>query len=252
MKKEHLRMSARFRGQDPTPAYIRLQNILRNQIEGGHIKPGEQIPTERKLAEEFGVSIGTMKKALLGLVQEGYLYRIQGSGTFVTGTTLRRESLRYYRLLRGFNDDQADLKVELLSIRRIKGRQPHNGYLKLAARDRLFEMERIFLLEGKPLVYTVSYLPEKMFQGLDDYPASLFEKITLYLALEDKYGVTTVYNRLLFGTTQADDKVAGILGVDPGQAVLFAEMLSFTYKDVPYEYRHSYVLGDERKVFIEI
>ncbi len=76
----------------PIPAYYRLQMTILEDIEKGRWRPGECIPAERSLAELHNISIGTVKKALLNLVHEGYLHRIQGKGTFVAGTTLRRES----------------------------------------------------------------------------------------------------------------------------------------------------------------
>lgn len=252
MDNKSVKRTVGTRKNDPTPIYYRLQNILRSQIENGLLKPGEKIPTERELSDEYGVSIGTVKKALLGLVQESFLYRVQGSGTFVTGSTLRRESLRYYRLKRDFGDDQADLKVNLIGIERVAGRQPHNAYLQLDEHDSLYKMERTFLLDGEPMIYTVSFLPEKTFPKLDELPANRFEKTTLYEALEDIYTVTTTHNHKLFGVAQADKKVAGALNVETGRPMLFIEMLSFTFKETPYEYRQSFCLGEQRKIFIEI
>ena len=84
--------------EDPTPVYFQLQKKIKKQIEDGQWAPDESIPTERELIQTYNLSSGTVKKALLNLVNEGYLYRVQGKGTFVAGTTLRRGSLRYYRL----------------------------------------------------------------------------------------------------------------------------------------------------------
>ncbi len=63
---------------DPTPMYFKLQMILKNEIEGRKWRPGHAIPTERALAQIYQVSLGTVKQALLNLVNEGYLNRIQG------------------------------------------------------------------------------------------------------------------------------------------------------------------------------
>ena len=101
---------------DPTPIYYQLQTEIQHKIENAQWRPGECIPPERRLAETYKVSVGTVKKAILNLVHDGYLYRVQGKGTFVAGTTLRPESLRYYRLLRHFSDTESKLKVRLLGI----------------------------------------------------------------------------------------------------------------------------------------
>lgn len=252
MKRTESRIPLRFRSRDRAPAYYRIQRTLQGRIETGTLSAGEQIPPERELATEFGVSVGTVKRALLNLVQEDYLYRIQGKGTFVAGTSLRRESLRYYRLLRGFRDEQAELTVALRGVRRVEGRAPHNDYLRRGPDDALYEIERVLSAEEGPLVYTLSYVPAEMFRGLDGLPGGLFEKDTLYELLEERYGVTTVSNQELFGTAEADPRAARALGVEIGRTLLFVEMLSFTYKGVPYEYRRSYCRGADRKVFVEM
>ena len=237
---------------NPTPVYYRLQIEIQKKIENGQWAPGACIPPERSLAETFTVSVGTVKKAILNLVHEGYLYRIQGKGTFVAGTTLPRESLRYYRFLRDFNDDEARLNVKLLGIQQIKGKQPHNRYLKLRDNQGLYEIKRVFLLKKKPIVYNVSYLPQKQFKDLHSSPARVFEKITLYETLEKNYGVPTIYNRELFGIREANRQIGDALGVPVGTALLFIEMLSYTYKDKPYEYRRSYCQTDARAIYREI
>ena len=101
---------------DPTPAYFKLQMMLQEEIENGRWSPGQAIPPERALAESHRLSVGTVKKAILNLVNEGYLYRIQGKGTFVAGMTLQPESLRYYRFLKDFSDEEVELQMRLWEI----------------------------------------------------------------------------------------------------------------------------------------
>jgi GntR family transcriptional regulator len=234
------------------PSYYQLQMYLKSEIENKRWAPGEAVPTEKQLAEEHQVSIGTVKRAVLNLVHDGYLYRIQGKGTFVAGTTIRRESLRYYRFLANFDDTPADIEIKLLKIETIDGFQPVNHYLKIKSNMNLYKVQRIFLFKNKPLVFTTSYLPQKILKGLDEYPVSLFEKVSLYQVIEDKHGIPTVYNKKLFAAVNADLEVSSRLEIGRNRVVMFIEMLSFTYKDIPYEYRKSYCVTEEKKIFIEI
>ena len=127
--------------EPPIPAYFRLQTIIREEIEKGKWKPGDSIPTEHALAGAHRISVGTVKKALLNLANEGYLYRIQGKGTFVAGTTIKRESLRYYRLLERFGDSETEFKVRFLELRSVKFSELAGSVLKLANDQRLFRLE---------------------------------------------------------------------------------------------------------------
>lgn len=65
------------------PLYKQLKEYIRTWIESNRLQPGDKIPTERELARLLGVSRLTVRKALEELVDEGLLYRVQGSGTYV-------------------------------------------------------------------------------------------------------------------------------------------------------------------------
>lgn len=67
----------------PQPIHHQLKEILKRKIEQGEFKPGDRIPTEYELCEEFAISRAPVRQALAGLVNDGLLYRQQGSGTFV-------------------------------------------------------------------------------------------------------------------------------------------------------------------------
>ncbi len=65
------------------PLYHQVEEELERRIQRGNWKPGDRIPTERALAEHYGVSRITVRRAVLDLVQKGLLYRVPGKGTFV-------------------------------------------------------------------------------------------------------------------------------------------------------------------------
>jgi GntR family transcriptional regulator len=246
---ERPRQTLNAKDGKPLPMYYRLQALILRDIESGSLAPGSMIPPERRLVESYGVSIGTVKKAILNLVNEGYLYRIQGKGTFVTGTTLRRESLRYYRLLERFGDEEKELSVQLTGMHKISGFQPANSHLQIKPTQDLFELKRIFLLKDTPVVFSISYLPVLLFLGIDKIPAAHFEQNTLYATIEEKFGLPTIYNRELLGAGLPPAEAARALRVQKNHPVLFIEMLAFTYRDRPYEYRQAYCITDSRKIF---
>ncbi len=66
------------------PLYLQIKAELQAKIESGDLKPGEQLPTERELATELGVSRNTVSMAFQELEDEGLLIVEQGKGTFVT------------------------------------------------------------------------------------------------------------------------------------------------------------------------
>ncbi|MFA6666312.1 MAG: GntR family transcriptional regulator, partial [Armatimonadota bacterium] len=64
-----------------TPLFYQLVNVLRDSVK--EMEDGSRFSTERELSLQYGVSRGTVVRAINQLVDEGYLYRIQGKGTFV-------------------------------------------------------------------------------------------------------------------------------------------------------------------------
>ena len=237
---------------DPMPVYFQLQKKIKKQIEEGRWAPGESIPTERELSKTHGLSPGTIKKALLNLVNEGYLYRIQGKGTFVAGTTLRRGSLRYYRLQKDFRGEEASLTIKLIEVKKINGIPEFNKNLQINENHDLYQLKRLFLLKGKPVLYSISYLPWKLFPDLEKFKNDFCGDMTLYQLLEKEYGITTISNKKLLSTTAVNKKTAELMDIPEEKHLLFIEMMSFTYKNKPYEYRETFCLTDEQKLVVVI
>lgn len=68
---------------DPTPLYVQLADILRDDIESGRLAVGEPVPSETYLQQQHGLSRVTVRKAMALLRGQGLVYTIQARGTFV-------------------------------------------------------------------------------------------------------------------------------------------------------------------------
>lgn len=67
----------------PLPIYQQIAELLGRQIRAGYWRQGERLPTEAELADQLNVAVGTLRKALALLEDQGILQRIQGSGTYL-------------------------------------------------------------------------------------------------------------------------------------------------------------------------
>jgi len=74
------------------PRYLALADDLRDRIRRGDLLPGDRLPSENDLCQAFGVSRGTVVKAIELLVGEGSVHRYQGSGSFVARPSLHRRA----------------------------------------------------------------------------------------------------------------------------------------------------------------
>lgn len=69
---------------NPKPLYEQIEEDIKKRITSGDLKEGDQIGSQNELAKEYDVSVITIKKALLNLVNQGYLYTRVGKGTYVS------------------------------------------------------------------------------------------------------------------------------------------------------------------------
>ena len=69
---------------EKSPIYLQIANHIKMQIISQEIKPGQQLPTVRDLAEEAGVNPNTMQRAYTSLEQENMVFSVRTSGRFVT------------------------------------------------------------------------------------------------------------------------------------------------------------------------
>jgi DNA-binding GntR family transcriptional regulator len=233
---------------DASPMHYRLQQEIRRRIENGQWVPGSVIPPERKMAQESAVSLGTVRTAILNLVSEGLLYRIQGKGTLVSGTRMIRENIRYYRFTEDFGRREAVPQLRFLDLAKVEGRPEINRRLKTDRAEELYRLRRLVLISRRPAVFSVSFLPCRLFAGLEEFPRSRFEKVPLYLALEDHFGLPTLSNSELISVVSAETEEASMLCAAQGTPILAVEMLAFTYRNRPYEYRISYCRTEGRKL----
>src|SRR6266513_39474 len=93
-------MSAIYRNS-PLPRYYQLKEIMRERVQSDEWMPGDLIPSERELGEQYGISRMTARQAITELVNEGLFYREQGKGTFVSRHKITQQLIR----LTGFTED---------------------------------------------------------------------------------------------------------------------------------------------------
>ena len=85
---------------DGLPLHYRITQELRNKLQQGYWKPGDLFPTDKQLMEQYDVSSTTVRRANYELVQEGWLERKPGKGTFV-----KNQMVENLRKLTGFFEE---------------------------------------------------------------------------------------------------------------------------------------------------
>lgn len=215
--------------------YRDVKQQITEALRSGKWKHGQKIASEPQLAERFGVSVGTVRKAIGELEAENILVREQGRGTFVVSHTRDYMLNVFFRIVDA--DGQKELPtVSLLSMKRGRADRSTAGLLKLTPRAPVIDIEALLSLKGRPTILDRIRLPAHLFGELGDH---LFKRRsgTIYGLFQDRFGITVVRAEELITAVAAGEREAGLLGVAQGAPLLRIQRVAYTYKDVAVDAR---------------
>lgn len=216
------------------PLYEQIRQLIVAALAAGEWRPGDALPSEAALAQRFGASPGTVRRALDELTAEHLVERRQGSGTFVPTHAAPRQQFRFLRLVA--DDDAEGFVRELLGCRRVRATADIARQLGLRPAEPVIEVRRLLHRRDRPVVLDELWLPERHFAGLT---AELLEAHpgALYALFEARFGVHMVRAAERLRAVAATPESARLLRVPEGQPLLSVERLAYTYGDRAVELR---------------
>lgn len=218
-----------------SPLYRQIKSLMLQALDSGEWRPGEAIPSEIELAVRFGVSQGTVRKAIDEMAAENLLLRRQGKGTFVASHNDPRAFFRFLRLEANGGEVQPTRSVPLECWRAKAGPEAAR-VLGIQLADPIIIVRRLLEFAGKPVVVDEIYLPGDAFPGLTLELLQEWQG-SLYSLFETHFGVRMVRAEERLRAVAADRTSADLLRVAEGSPLLSVERVSFSYGDRPMEWR---------------
>lgn len=207
------------------PLYQQLAARLRKQITSGVYRPGDRLPSEDALCDEYGVSRITVRAALDQLVDAGLLWRKRGKGTFVSARQVDHELIH----LTDFVEDMAASGLRPASRVTYWGEETVSGeiadILGIAGSMPVVRLDRLRIADGVPIAFDVTYLPLRYGRLLD---RERLESETIYHQLEHQYGIPVVSGTFVIEASVAEGDLGSQLEVEDGAPVLVIRRTSFT------------------------
>jgi GntR family transcriptional regulator len=222
------------------PLFRAVKRSLLRSIEAGNVAPGEALPSETTLAGEFGVSIGTLRRAVDDLVADHILVRRQGRGTFVATHTSDRFLFQFFHVERsdGLREPPT---VELVSFERTRLDDEAAEALALKPGEPALQIENRLRLQGRAVVHDKLIIPAALFRGLTEKRWGE-RSSTIYHLYQTEFGITVVRAHERLRAVGADRAAARVLGVALGQPVLQVRRVALGLGGQPVEWRVSTVV----------
>jgi GntR family transcriptional regulator len=234
----------RFRGSGridrsaPMPLYHQIAESLLQQMRSQKLRQGDLLTTDERVQQEFGVSRATARKAIDELVDEGFVERITGKGTFVTEPRL----LVPLPAMLSFTEDLERRgmrpSTRIVSVGWVPANDRAAKALGLSSGARVLRLERIRYADGKPILHTVDVLPA--FLGID---ASENFSGSLYQLIESR-GIPLAESQNIIEASVANRRLASLLEVKKGFPILALQRTSYDSDGRPVLYEDASCRGD--------
>jgi len=231
--------------QDSRPLYILVKNKLEELIEDGTYQSGDQLPSEAKLSESFGVSRATLREALRVLEEEGRVNRRQGVGTFVKDNTPLFES--GIEELSSLTEMIEELGLEAgttcLEKKQVKADTELAEKFGVNEGDLLLNIQRIRTADGEPVAFCNDYLLKDVLNELvddEDFYGSLFD------LLENKCNVYITHAIADISPITTDREVTKFLDIDTRVPFLLLKQMHYDNEN-PILYSKLYFRSDKFK-----
>lgn len=232
------------------PKYFQVKKAIVEKIDNEEFTIGELIPSERELMALLHVSRITVRRAIEELEQEGYLYKVQGKGTYVKGDQNSQDLISITSCTQDVERLGMKPSRKVLYARVAPADKKRQRKLNLGDNDQVFALSRIYYADDEPINYTRTYLAYKYFRGIEKYD---FAKESLYQVIENQYGIPLSRANRSVEAIIARDEIAEYLHVPNGVPLLLFQCTTYGMvggKEVPVETFKCCYRSDRFKFYI--
>lgn len=214
----------------PIPIYKQLSAAIIQAIHDGRLSPNQRLPSENEFARQYGIVPMTVRQAMNELVRAGFVYRIQGRGTFVAPRFLEHGLER----MLSFSEDMRARNLmpgsRILTFERLCPPSRIAVLLNVTERDLVIHVKRLRLANDQPVGVHDAWIARVFFEREElEQSGSLYHLLArkeVYLSGGDD----------LIESVEADEELSRLLGVRVGAALLRVTRLARDHAGRPIEY----------------
>lgn len=233
------------------PLYCQLKNIILEKIETNEYEEDSKIPSEQDLCEEYYISRPTVRQAINELTNNGQLYKLKGKGTFVS----KHKSSVHIKDYSGFTDSILDSmdpeNKDVLSVSSITSDEFVRLREVFNVKSERHEFAQItYVNKRNEEIFSVntSYIPISLFP---DIAGDITNKKPSFEILRGKYPLVPCSSKSTLEVIYTDQVDAGLLQVQPGQALIEVSNVLFSKSGQAVEFIVSKYRADKCRLMFE-
>lgn len=222
------------------PLYMQVEEALVARF-GIDLHPGDRLPTEDELIEQFGVSRITVRRAVQNLATRNLVTTRHGRGSFVAAPRISQPLTALTGFVEDMNSQGFSSGARVLLLDEVLAPVEVRVALALPLGAWVTRIERVRLATGMPVSFDRTYLPLELGRLIaeDD-----LEHEPVFALLENRHNTPLLEATYALQATTADESVAQALDVEVGSAVFRIERTSYTTGQRPVDYEILHYRGD--------
>lgn len=206
--------------------------------------PNNKLPPESKLAERLGISLVTLREALLMLALEGYVTKQHGSGNYIHPSALDYENRSYY-----FADclkrDGYATTLEVLDQSFLPADDRQAEFLGIAPGDKLLRNRILYRADGKPAILTMGHIPAANLIR-QDVEHMDFQQV--HVLIDDFCGNDVAHSLNEYMPLGLPEGLESLFELPAGSPIICMEQVFYSTRDVPVLYNLHYVYPNRYKI----
>lgn len=236
----------------PVPLYYQLKSIILEEINKGNLHTGDMIPTEKEISSIFDISRTTIRQAITELVQDGYLYRMKGKGTFVSKPKINQD---FMRKVETFNQqiERTGMipSTRVIELLKEKTSKEVSEILKIGSDDDVVKLLRVRCADEEPIVLVRTYLPYELCSFIINENMDM-GKNSLYEVLSTKEKTSVIRVTRTIEAVVAGQFESDLLQIKKGYPIQLTKTIGYNKQNYPIEYSIASYRGDRNKFTVEI
>ncbi|MEK3883374.1 GntR family transcriptional regulator [Paenibacillus sp. PL2-23] len=227
----------------PVTLQYQLRSKMLEKIQSKVWAPGAQIASERELCDEYGVSRITVREVIKGLVQEGYLVRKQGKGTFVSLPQFEHELSSNYSLSKELESSGLESSFQMISFLQVQPSALLMRQLEVSEHEPIHELIRLRHIGGELFAWERSYIPSRYLEKATEVD---LDRDGLYMTIFHCSGLMAEEAEVEVEAANCPAHIASMLQIKKNTAVMHLTRVTSAQEHI-IEYCESFIISDKYK-----